>query len=577
MAEQNITTFTEKTVLDGTELLPILSDPSGTPTPNSVTTRTLVDKAFKAQSPARQTIATLVGDEVLTARKSDGTVAEFTSQKLVDLVSPVNGDQLYTLSGDETIRVSGTDGLTHIVAMKAITPHADHTKPRPFSGRVPVYPIRGVLDVMSDSSGYTTTVPAGGAVTNITADDAYGTKQWRMVTGNLGIGSFAVVRRNDNGRPINTTGLWVGVDLISSDPDKINDIQVYLGNTGLTAFYKWNNILGSQSVRPIQYGRKTRICFPVAVSNLGALGHASSVTGSPNLASINAWQVRIDDKGAGAAYVTIDRIFFFKPTIATSAVCMDDGYRSWWDLGKPIMDKYGIRSTIYAIRLYHDSSQSGFSQPSNRLTEAQLQTFVEQGHELGFHMTGNNAKEDFSPLEVHNEIKAFKKWAKNRFGFDVLSGAYPGGEQGYFVGPNYPVGHPQVGQPKPLWVSGDELKTVRDVFSDHFPFSRTIARVSPESYPAADNSLLKCFLYQYGEGVSYTTPAINQSYINTLVATGGVGVHSYHELVSGTPATGVTTQYNIADFEANMAYIASQINAGVMESLTLREAFGRGF
>jgi peptidoglycan/xylan/chitin deacetylase (PgdA/CDA1 family) len=267
----------------------------------------------------------------------------------------------------------------------------------------------------------------------------------------------------------------------------------------------------------------------------------------------------------------LDRIFFFDKPAPAIAITMDDSYRSWYDLGKPVMDELGIRTTINAIRVYSDPTAEGYSAPSNRLTEDMIKRFVDGGHELAFHMTGNSAPEDFTPDAVHAEIVAFKKWARNKFGQDVTTGAYPGGEQGYFQGPNYPVGHALVGQPKPGWKTGDDLITSREVFAEHFPLARSIARVSPESDPPADNTLLKCFMYQYGTGVSYTTPAINQGYIDTVVQHGGVAVASYHELVSGTPTIGVTTQYSIADFTANMQYIASQ----PITPLTCREAFTR--
>ena len=474
-----------------------------------------------------------------------------------ELSSETDLPEQVTLYGDEYIPILKSDGTPARTRLSAVTPHTDHRKVRPFKGRVPVYPLAGVLDTMTGTGTYTLTPASGGSVTRTDSSEAYyGTKIVTVVTGNGGPGLYSIVRRNDIGRTINCTDKWIGIDLDSPDPTKIDEIQFYLGNTNLSAFYRWNNLLGGQSVRPMQFGTRTRITFPVAVSSLGSLGHASSVTGSPDLAVINAWQIRIADKAGGACTVKVDRVFVFDKPPPTIVVTFDDGYETVYSQAKPVMDEYGIRSTIFAIREYHDDTIPGFSQSASRLTRDQLRRFIEGGHELGFHMTGNHAGQDFSPAAVDAECVAFKKWARSAFGVDVMSAAYPGGEQGYFS---------FTGQDG--WVSGDETKTVREIFAKHFPFCRTIARVSPESDPPADNSLLKCFMYQYGSGGSYTSPAINQGYVNTVVSKGGVAISSYHDITSG--ASTKTTEYSVADFTANMQYIRS---AGI-NPLTVREAF----
>lgn len=472
-----------------------------------------------------------------------------------------------TLTGDEYIPILDANGNFVKAKLGVVTPHADHRKPRPFKGRVPIYPVSDVLDVMSAASGvgstYTLTAASGGSATRAASNSAYyGTQLVTLVTGNGGPGVYSLVRRNDIGRTINVSGKWMGIDVSSPDPTKIYNIAVFVGNSNLTNYYRWNNILGSQSTRPMQANGRTRLVFPMAISSLGSLGYASSATGSPNLTTVTSWQIRIDDAGTGAATLNIDRVFFFDPPPATVSVTADDGYSAWYTLGKPVMDEYGIRSTIFAIRAYHDSSQAGFSQDSNRLTEDMIARFVDGGHELGFHMTGNNAGQDFSPAAVDAECVAFKKWARNKFGVDVMSAAYPGGENGYYT---------YTGQSG--WVSGDETKTIRDSFAKHFPFVRTINRVSPESDPPADNSLLKCFMYQYGTGASQTTTTLNAGYVDTVIGNGGVAIASYHNLVSGTPQTGVTTEYNIDDFTTNMQYLRSHRSS--LAILPIREAFTR--
>lgn len=501
-----------------------------------------------------------------------------------EITNPLT-NELVTLNGkDHRIPIlNETTGTFDYVRPATITPHADHSRIRPFRGRNPIYPIsKGrVLDVMSSSYGgssYTLNGGLGTAVRALDNNAIYGTYMVKLTTGTTGPGAYSFVRRNDIGRVLDVSNMWIGMDFDSPNPDNLYSIALFLGKSvgGVTIdnYYRWNNIIGSQAVRPIQYGKKTRITFPLAIASLGALGNADSVTnpsGTLSLSQISSWQVRIDGKVGQSAEINLDRIFFFDKPDPAICMTMDDSYRSWYDLGKPVMDELGIRSTLNLIRVYSDPTADGYTAPSNRLTEDMIRRFVEGGHEAAFHMTGNSAPEDFTPDQVHAEIIAFKKWVRNKFGQDVTTGAYPGGEQGYFKGPLYPPGTPLAGQPKPGWKDGDELKTSREVFAEHFPLARSIARVSLESDPPADNTLLKCFMYQYGTGPSYTTPAVNRGLVDTCILNGGVAIASYHELVTGTPATGVTTQYNIADFTENMKYLASQPIA----PLTCREAFTR--
>ena len=476
-----------------------------------------------------------------------------------------------TLSGDEDLPIL-SGGQFRKTKIHNITA-------RSFFRRIPRYPMSGrALGTLSKSlASYQRTIPGNGGFVNQEADaQAYGTKLFKLNTGANGIGTFAVIRDNDIGFNANCVGKWIGFDCYSPNPDAINDVQFYLGvGTGMTHFYKWNNVLGNQSVRPMQYGRRTRIAFPVEVSSLGALGHASSFSGTnTDLSNVRSWQVRIDAKDASTpAELWVDRVFVMDPPEALTCVTMDDGYKSWWDYAKPILDDYQIRTTINAIQAYHDPLHPEWTgQPANRLSETDLATFIDQGHELAFHLKGNHAGEDYTPTFVREEAERFKEWAYRKFKVDVLTMAYPGGEAGYFKGPNYPVGHAQAGQPKPGWLTGDDNITVREVVADFFPICRTIARVSPESLPAADETLIKCFLYQYGDPATpanYTSPATNLGYLNTLAASKGVGVWSFHDIVPGAVTAGVTTQYNVAEFEQCMANI---LTAGV-RPVTMTEAF----
>jgi peptidoglycan/xylan/chitin deacetylase (PgdA/CDA1 family) len=537
-----------------------------------------------------------------------GEMANAINERIVGPSVP----EAQTLNGAEFMPFLFTDPITGATELKkvrldAFSPTADHKAPKkpkdrnygPHAARV----IDTLSDTMLDSTTgvnasttagvnlnipstfgtpYRTTAARFGGQIDLLEDPKaiFGTKRIKLTTGKRTLGGgaalgdpaqaadYTVYRRDLLDNTYDLTGLWLRIDLECADPAAIDEMQLYLGDTSLTNFFRWNNLIGDQATRPLQFGRKTRISFPLLVApagdiRLGAPGYNNSVTGTPNIAAINSIQIRLLGKAdAGAtiqAVVYIDRLAAVEPAAPAISLCMDDGYETWYSKAKPILDRYdGVRTTLYNIRKYHDSdivrnplwtyysvTLDIVGRPGNgfRLSEAQIAKFIEGGHELGFHMSGNNSAQDYSPQEVENEIIAFKKWAKEKFDYDVLTAAYPGGENGYFQGPNFVAGHGREpiegytdlvgynvglattksfldGKPKKLWgdfaahnkrtdgalYASDSEVTVRDVFSKHFAFSRSIVLNSPESDPATDSSMLRSFLYQFGPAA---VPSVN--------------------------------------------------------------------
>jgi peptidoglycan/xylan/chitin deacetylase (PgdA/CDA1 family) len=478
-------------------------------------------------------------------------------------------------------------------------------------------------------STYKTNAARFGGSVDIVEDAkaVFGTKRVKLVTGKrtLGGGSalgdpvqtadYTIIRRDDIGQTLNLTGKWIRIDLETLDPNAIDEIQFFLGDSNLTNFYRWNNLVGDQGTRPLQFGTKTRITFPLLVApsgdpRLGTLGYNNSVTGTPNIANINSWQLRLLGKADASATISatvyIDRVASVSQEQPVLALCMDDGHNTWKLFADPILARYAARSTIFGIRGYHQSDVIknpvynpaivGVAGEGFRLSEDQIAKMIEAGHELGFHMFGNHAGQDYSPQEVENEIIAFKAWSKEKFDYDVMTAAYPGGENGPFFGPNFPVGHGRLprdgytdyagynaglasnsswlnGQPKKLWNvwSSNNLKpdgttylddsevTIRDLFAKHFPISRSIVLNSPETDPPADGSMVRSFLYIFGPSIVPTSNGFGRaglksaspSYCNRLAI----------QKSTGTLAVGGTTSCTLAatDTAVSDAYVDHHI------------------
>lgn len=439
----------------------------------------------------------------------------------------------YTLDGSEEVTLR-KDGTTVRVPVRLLTPYADARNPRPFVGGVR-WPGRKTFSLFEEDEGTWQSVGAGSRSFE-TVSPYYGAGFQRITTN--GAGGTSIVRITQLPLTYNATGKSIGITMKIDDLSKISGIRLDIGSSNLANRFTWNNILGSQAVRTLQDGRFIDYTFP--------LGNPDVEAGSPNIASIDCFQLRITDTAESAAVVDLERIFFFDNTPAASCVTMDDSYRSWYSLGKPILDRYDILTTLYTIQRYVDPDHPNYDDVGGtRLTEAMIAEMVEQGHELAYHEVGNDLKAS-SPEGVAwtretlaASIDRFKAWAWNTFGVEVTTAAYPGGETGEFV--------------------ADPGHTVRDVFAEHFAVARTINRATPDTVPTGDRSLTRCYGYVFGNGAEKMTIYDAAARLAEITASGGVISWSFHELVSGVVGeSDPNTQFNIDEFEAIMSAIRDE-------------------
>jgi hypothetical protein len=519
---------------------------------------TSVDLYDDVEFPARDG-GVIAGSTLRKVKAS--TLAAFANKQLTGTSVP----EIFSPTGREFIALLNPDtGEVAKTRMDNISPDADHRNSSRFKDRNYGPHAVLVIDNMSDGTqdysaaanndavnaanvasntpGVTVTRGSyyrltkgrlGGNVQILTdANNVFGSRTVKLTSGirsaALATADYSIYRRDDFGATLNLTGKVMRLDLRSPNPDNIEEITVSFGNGNLANFFRFNNILGDQATRPMLFGNRTRVSFPLNVvlngnPLLAAPGYNEQSTGTPDITQVNSIQIRLAGKLGVQAEIDLYRVAIVDAPKATVALVMDDGYETWYSLARPILERYGVRTSMACIHRYHDPlhplfvpGNSGVPGFGNRLSEAQIRTMIEAGHELSYHEVGNDMRQDFSPQEVEDSIVAFKSWAKRVFDYEVKMGVYPGGEHGYFLAPGAP-GSNAAKKQRDVWATkvdpqgqrinkkpdgsnyaSDSEVTVRDVFARHFKFSRSIILNSPETDPATDNHLLRTFLYQFG-------------------------------------------------------------------------------
>lgn len=453
------------------------------------------------------------------------------------------GNLLYTLDGSETITVRTSNGSAQ-VPLKLVAPYADSRNPKPFVGGVR-WPGQKTMSLFEQSEGTWASVGAG-TRTFETSGAYFGEGFQRIVTN--GAGGTSISRIAALPLTYDATGKAVAIALKVSDISRISGIRLDIGSSNLANRFTWNNILGSQEVRPIQDGDYVIYTLP--------LGSPDVTAGSPDRSSIDAFQIRITDDGTAPVTIDLERLFLFDLTDKASCVTMDDGFLSWYTLAKPILDRYDILSTMFCIERYHNPEHPNFNAMlTTRMSEAQILEMVEQGHELAYHEVGNDLRgldpegAPWTAEKIQASIDSYKKWAWNKFGVDVTSAAYPGGEVREIVA------SPGI--------------TVRDVFADNFAVCRTIGRASADTLPTGDRSLVRCYGYVTGNGTEKMTLANAQARLTEVDTFGGIISWSFHDIVaSEVLETDPSTWFFVEEFEAILSAIRDQnIRIATMQEL----------
>ena len=102
--------------------------------------------------------------------------------------------------------------------------------------------------------------------------------------------------------------------------------------------------------------------------------------------------------------------------IKAAIITFDDGMVSQYTYAKPILDKYTFKATFYIICNSVDKE--------NRMNWNNIQTFEEEGHEIGCHSMNHKRLSKLSEEEIKYEIIESKRCLQEN-GFNVTSFSFP--------------------------------------------------------------------------------------------------------------------------------------------------------
>lgn len=119
------------------------------------------------------------------------------------------------------------------------------------------------------------------------------------------------------------------------------------------------------------------------------------------------------------------------PPAKSVAVTFDDGHACLHDLAMPIMQRHGVRSTLFAISGYLGGSSTydaGFGTAARAMMSAdQLRAMHAAGHEIGSHTVSHPDLRTLSPDALRTELAASRRDLEHLIGAPVNAFAYPHG------------------------------------------------------------------------------------------------------------------------------------------------------
>ncbi len=109
----------------------------------------------------------------------------------------------------------------------------------------------------------------------------------------------------------------------------------------------------------------------------------------------------------------------------------DDGYQNAFDLGMPLLSRYGFRAIQYIVsgRIggQNDWDFAKGIRPERLMDEAQIRDWLAAGHQIGAHTLTHASLTSIPPDAAREEIAASKKALEDRFGIPVEHFCYPYG------------------------------------------------------------------------------------------------------------------------------------------------------
>ncbi|MFA9277176.1 MAG: polysaccharide deacetylase family protein [Rhodoluna sp.] len=349
----------------------------------------------------------------------------------------------------------------------------------------------------------------GSANLNDTTDFVQGTQSVSIITD--GAGTAKTIKRTGM-TAFSATGRYVRVWVKVVANAKVAGLQLYLGDTSLANYYKWE-LKSSATQKWLTDGDWH--CVTLSFGD-------ATITGSPTRGVITDAQFRFVDDATGPINCLVNGIeLVAEPTRYTNGVVtltFDDSYASHYSIVKPKLDQYGMPATAFVIQDYIGAS--------GRVTLAQLKQMQEMsGWEIAGHAsTGAIHAARFTSLNAEQmESEAMKiKWFLQKNGFASDTIAYPGGEYN---------------------------STTLASAERHFAQARTVYQYG-ETLPPARRSKVRCNAYMSSGVATGTVTAL----IDRAKANKEWLVITFHDINSSPSAS---TDYSTTNFNTIIDYLAT--------------------
>lgn len=416
--------------------------------------------------------------------------------------------------------VGGVIGLPSTLAAIA----AQSFQPRQWSP-----PKVRVVKRMTDATRIVTASSGTAPTFSLDASSPFGRTAYKVA---MAAGTtFAEVGYNDLNVP-NFNGhvayrIWV------EDYTKINDIKLYVGNSG----YALNSFLTDTIITSdAQMFNGERVLY-VGPSRINTGG--TFVFGSTTLANT---KIRFTPNAATNVWVDAIEI----PERTNPAVCLtfDDGYRSWLTYLKPLLDRYGMKAT------FNINTSTIGTNDALYPTSGDIVRLANEGHQITCHNI-SNLKYIASPYSGDQTLSQYM--ADYTTARKTLEG----------------YGLPVSGFGYHSYVQGGFDQALIDALRSEGVRCARIAS-SPKNMiygSGLGNDIMALRTYELGTNYPVSTVTAGLDTLNTY---GGAAIIMGHDTVANT-ATPTGVQVTAADLEAVLARIA----AYGMETLTMNDFYSR--
>lgn len=384
---------------------------------------------------------------------------------------------------------------------------------------------------------------SSGFVANDTADFVLGTQSAKLTTSSTG--TFKI---QSPALTLDLTAKQLRVRVKIDDITNVNAMNVWAGNDAtITNGYKWfvqGTLAGSNQI--ISGTTTPQVGWVTVVLNVAD----AQLIGSPTRTGIVCIKFEIS-RTAAAGEVTLhtqDVALLPEPTTlypnGAVIICADDILGEQWTNMLPILEPYGFRANFFVI-----VDQVG---GSNRLTLNQLHALQDQGHEIHAHAwTDADHTASYTGLSaaaLDTDLRLMKGWMNGQ-GFRGQGTAYPLGQYG---------------------VTTDGVPTT-SIVQRYYSFARADSSGTNKpsgTYPLGDPYRLPSLssITTFAGGFTPTNLiGTGVGGLQTVAATHGVKIMTFHKVVTGTP--GASSEIKTTDFQS----IMDEIHTLGMRVLTFSE------